>query len=194
MQYCLMFLATLVFPCSTHTLSDVRCFKYQFTTKCYLDHVNVEHDWQQKVSMGKCDMCHSAVEVYTSVWLLGALIMTSCCSWSISSNPSSSLVNSPVSLSLPTPRTAFLVWACHYFLLVDGLGQTSDHYHHYQNDDSKDDKDEMVVERKAETISEWDRVDTASKHWSNSSVNKEKDFKNITMNIKLTVFNPVTCH
>ena len=36
----------------------------------------------------------------------------------------------------------------HYFLLVDGLGQAS--HHHYQHDD----KDEIVVQRKAETISQ----------------------------------------
>ena len=51
-----------------------------------------------------------------------------------------------------------------YFLFVDGLGQAS--HHHYQYGDSKYDKDEIVVQRKAETISQWDRVDTARKHWS----------------------------
>ena len=40
----------------------------------------------------------------------------------------------------------------HYFLLVDGLGQAS--HHHYQHDDTKYDKDEIVVQRKAETISQ----------------------------------------
>ena len=54
----------------------------------------------------------------------------------------------------------------HYFLLVDGLGQASHHHHHYQHDDTKYDKDEIVVQRKAETISQRDRVDTTSKHWS----------------------------
>ena len=39
-------------------------------------------------------------------------------------------------------------------LFVDGLGQASHHYHHYQHDDTKYDKDEIVVQRKAETISQ----------------------------------------
>ena len=39
-------------------------------------------------------------------------------------------------------------------LLVDGLGQASHNHHHYQHADTKYDKDEIVVQRKAETISQ----------------------------------------